>query len=123
AEVRRIGVEVVLPTHELLLARVKVTLRPKGAEAAQMALFAELGRTLVLDVARAGGGGKKASVLAGKPREVRIEAKDKEQTVNLNFNSSESFRQGELLELDIRDTETGEQFPPGGIKLTVGRDM
>jgi hypothetical protein len=121
---RRIGVEVVLQTYELLLARVKVTLRPKKAEAVQMPLFAELGRTLLLDVVRAVvGGGKKASVLAGKPREVRLEAKDKEQSVSLHFNSAESFRQGELLELDIRDTETGEQIPPGGIKLTVGRDM
>ena len=29
----------------------------------------------------------------------------------------------ELLELDIRDVETMEQFPSGGIKLTVGRDI
>ena len=36
---------------------------------------------------------------------------------------TQSFKKGELLELDIRDRDTGEQFPPGGIKLTIGRDM
>ena len=33
------------------------------------------------------------------------------------------IKQGELLELSISDAETTEQFPPGGMKLTVGRDM
>jgi hypothetical protein len=43
--------------------------------------------------------------------------------VTLFFHTALSFKSGELLELDIRDIETTEQFPPGGIKLTVGRDM
>jgi len=55
--------------------------------------------------------------------EVRIEPKDKEQSVTLFFHTATTFQKGELLELDIRDVETTEQFPPGGIKLTVGRDM
>jgi hypothetical protein len=46
-----------------------------------------------------------------------------EQSVTLFFQTTQSFKKGELLELDIRDRDTGEQFPPGGIKLTIGRDM
>jgi hypothetical protein len=117
---------VVLPTFELQRAVVKVTLRPVSAAAAgpaQMALFAEIGRTLSLDVFRRGDDGKLTSVLAGKPKEVRLEAKGAEESITLFFHSSASFRQGEQLELDIRDVETLEQFPPGGIVLRVGRDM
>jgi len=52
-----------------------------------------------------------------------MDAAKAEQPVTLFFHSAQSFAKGELLELDIRDLDTGEQFPPGGIKLTVGRDM
>jgi hypothetical protein len=52
-----------------------------------------------------------------------VEAGREEQSVTLFFQTSQSFKKGELLELDIRDRDTGEQFPPGGIKLTIGRDM
>ena len=41
-------------------------------------------------------------------------------TERLERTLGDSFRS---LELDIRDVETTEQFPPGGIKLTAGRDM
>ena len=88
-----------------------------------MALFTESGRTLSLEVLRRGADGPATSVLASKAKEVRIEPKDKEQSVTLFFHTATTFQKGELLELDIRDVETTEQFPPGGIKLTVGRDM
>jgi hypothetical protein len=126
AQEKRVGVEVVLPTFELQRTAVKVTFRPVSAAAAgpaQMALFTEIGRTLMLDVFRRGDDGKLTSVLAGKPKEVRLEAKGAEESITLFFHSSASFRQGEQLELDIRDVETLEQFPPGGIVLRVGRDM
>jgi hypothetical protein len=126
AQEKRIGVEVVLPAFELQRTAVKVTLRPTSATTTapeQMPLFAATGRTLSLDVLRPGPDGKPVSVLAGKPKEVRLEAQGAEQSVTLFFHSSATFRKGELLELDIRDNETTEQFPPGGIKLTVGRDM
>ena len=45
------------------------------------------------------------------------------KSVTLFFHSAQSFSTGEILHLDISDIETTEQFPPGGIKLTVGRDM
>ena len=59
----------------------------------------------------------------GQPKEARIEANSGDVTVNLFFHTTESFRRGETLVLDVRDADTLEQFPAGGIKLTVGRDM
>jgi len=123
---KRVGVEVVLPTFELTRTAVKVVLRPRSSAATttgQMLLFTETGRTLALDVLRADTAGKRASVLATAPREVRLEPKGNEQAVTLFFHTAATFQKGELLDLDIRDIETTEQFPPGGIKLTVGRDM
>jgi hypothetical protein len=123
-QTKRIGVEVLLPAYELMRTAVKVVLRPvsTGGAAGQMALFAETGRSLVLDVLRAEGS-VRDSVLAGGPKEIRLEPGKGEQNVTLFFPSSASFRKGELLHLDIRDSETAEEFPPGGIKLTAGRDM
>lgn len=120
---KRIGVEVVLPAYELMRTAVKVVLRPlsQAAAKAQMDLFAETGRTLRLDVLR--GGPERISILASGPREIRLEPKAGEQSVTLFFQTAASFQKGELLELEIRDAETAEPFPPGGIKLTVGRDM
>ena len=124
---KRIGVEVVLPTFELLRAAVKVVLRPALPESAagrQMALFPATGRTLRLDVLRTDEGGTRVSVLdAGRPKEVRVDADAGERNATLFFDSAQSFSAGELLDLDIRDVETTEQFPPGGVKLTVGRDL
>jgi hypothetical protein len=121
---KRVGVEVVTPTTELSRTAVKVILRPVLASAprGQLSLFAETGRTLTLDVRRVSESDK-ASVLAFGPKELRLEPQDKEQTVTLFFHTAASFKKGELLDLDIRDVETTEQFPSGGIKLTVGRDM
>ena len=123
---KRVEVEVVLPTFELTRAAVKVLLRPRSpatAASGQMLLFTETGRRLALDVLHTDMAGKRKSVLAAGPKEVRLEPKDSEQSVTLFFHTAASFRTGELLDLDIRDIETTEQFPPGGIKLTVGRDM
>ena len=123
---KRVGVEVVLPTFELTRAAVRVLLRPRPpatAASGQMLLFTETGRRLALDVLHTDVTGKRMSVLATGPKEVRLEPKDGEQSVTLFFHTAASFRTGDLLDLDIRDVETTEQFPPGGIKLTVGRDM
>ena len=126
AQSKRVAVEVVLPATELQRPAVKVTLRVVlSAEklALQLGLFAETGRTLVLDVFRRGVDGAPTSVLASKAKEVRLDAEVQEQTLTLFFHTAQTFHKGELLELDVRDVETTEQFPPGGIKLTVGRDM
>ncbi|CAN7565809.1 PglZ domain-containing protein [Variovorax sp. LjRoot178] len=126
AQGKRVAVEVVLPTFELQRPAVKVTLRVASAavqKASQITLFTETGRTLSIEVFRRGADGTTTSVLASKAKEVRIDPKEKEQSVTLFFHTATTFQKGELLELDIRDVETTEQFPPGGIKLTVGRDM
>ena len=123
---KRIGVDVVLPAFELTRTAVKVLLRPQPTDIAasgQMLLFTETGRTLVLDVLQADTAGGRTSILASGPKEVRLEPTDREQAVTLFFHTAASFQKGELLDLDIRDVETTEQLPPGGIKLTVGRDM
>lgn len=123
---KRIGVEVVLPTYELMRTGVKVVIRPmiEGA-AGQMSLFTGIGRTLYLDVRRQNMGTEAGErVLASpQPKELVVEPGKGEQSVTLFFLTTQSFKKGELLELDIRDLDTGEQFPPGGIKLTIGRDM
>jgi hypothetical protein len=122
---KRVGVDVSVPSAELLRSAVKVVLRPRvQAGAAQMSLFVEIGRTLLLDVLRRTASGERKSVLAtGRPKDVRIEGDSGDVTVSLFFHTAESFRRGDGLELDVRDADTLEQFPPGGIKLTVGRDM
>jgi hypothetical protein len=123
---KRIGVEVVLPTYELMRTGVKVVIRPmiEGA-AGQMSLFTGIGRTLCFDVRRQNVGTEPGErVLASpQPKELVLEPGKGEQSVTLFFQTTQSFKKGELLELDIRDRDTGEQFPPGGIKLTIGRDM
>lgn len=127
AKEKRIGVEVVLPTYELMQTAAKVILRPvlgSASKSTQMDLFKETGRTLSLDVYRLGKTDKKESVLAErKSKEIRLEADDSEKGVTLFFHTAESFQKGDMLQLEIRDVDTAEQFPPGGIKLTAGRDM
>ena len=128
AEVKRVGVEVILPTYTLMQSLVKVFLRAKAEQKKgkpQMNLFKETGRTLSMDVLRKGKKGEKLSVLAaGRPKEVRVDERDnREANVTLFFHTSQAFEEGQILELEIQDVETGEQFPPGGIKLTVGRSM
>ena len=124
---RLVGVEVVLPAYELMQSVVKVTLRatlPHGRTSHQMDFFADAGRTLRLDVLRTEESGKKSVLATARPKEVRLDpAKNKEVNVSLFFHTALSFKAGELLDLDIRDVDTGEQFPPGGIKLTAGRNM
>lgn len=124
-EEKHVGIEVVVPNAELVRSAVKVVLRPKPQTgAAQMTFFVEHGRTLQLDVLRITAGGERKTVLAtGRPKEARIEANSGDVTVNLFFHTTESFRRGDTLVLDVRDADTLEQFPAGGIKLTVGRDM
>lgn len=123
---KRVEIEVVLPTYELTRTAVKVVVRAKPqTQAGQLSLFVETARTLTVDVRRPGAGSQTGDrVLATPgPKEVKIVPGEPEKSVTLFFHTAQSFQKGELLELDIRDVDTGEQFPPGGIKLTIGRDM
>jgi hypothetical protein len=125
---KRVDIEVVLPAYTLTQSLVKLTLRartdqPKAPP--QLGLFEEAGRDLLVDVFQKDEKGSRQSVLAtGRPKKVRVDAAEN-QAVNatLFFHSSLSFKEGDLLELEIQDADTGEQFPPGGIKLTIGRNM
>ena len=123
---KRVEIEVVLPTYELTRTAVKVVLRAKPqSKPGQLSLFTETARTLALDVRRppvASEPGERVLATAG-PKEVKVEPGDPEKAVTLFFHTAQAFKKTELLELDIRDVDTGEQFPPGGIKLTIGRDM
>lgn len=125
---KRVDVEVVLPTFTLMQSFVKVTLRARTDQmdvSPQMDLFGEIGRTLSIDVFKVNERGKRKSVLATEvPKTVKIDTAEN-QTTNLTvfFHSSLSLNRGDLLELEIQDAETGEQFPPGGIKLTIGRHI
>jgi len=121
-QVRKTAVEVILPTYELTRAAVRVVLRPKMAAAppGELALFAVQPRELEIDVLRSLDA---SSVLSGKPKGVRIEPASGEVVVTLFFDSKHSFKAGEMLLLQIRDPETEEQFPAGGINLRIGRDF
>jgi biotin operon repressor len=122
-QMRKIGVEVVLPTYELTQAAVKLVLRPTtGGDAlvGELALFADQPRELQLEVLRAGDG---SSVLSGKWKTVKLEPGGVEVALTLFFDSKHSFKTGDLLQLQIRDPETEEQFPPGGIHLRIARDL
>jgi hypothetical protein len=124
---RRIGIEILVPSTELMRSSVRVILRPKASSddsATQLNLFVELGRSVRIDVLRQVPSGEQKSVLAtDHVKEVRVEKDSGDVPVNLFFRSTESFRRGETLLLQVRDPDTSEQFPPGGTKLTVGRDM
>ena len=123
AQLRKIGLEVVLPAYELARAAVKVLLRPKANASAppgELALVSDQSREVQVDVLRAHGA---VSVLGGKPKSVRVDPGGGEVVVTLFFDSKHSFKKDELLLLQIRDPETEEQFPPGGITLRIGRDF
>lgn len=124
-EEKRVGIELIVPVGELVRSAVKIVLRPKPqVGAGQMSLFIEYGRTVQLDVVRIESGGDRKSVLAtGRPKEARVEPSGGDVNVTLFFHTTESFRRGDTLVLEVRDIDTLEQFPAGGIKLTVGRDM
>jgi hypothetical protein len=122
------NIEVVISSDTLLQGVAKVTLRASAEDVSQpiqTGMFAGAKRSILLNVLRPDESGAKRSVLAGgKPKEVQLDlAQNKEQKVSLFFHTSLKFQAGELLDLDIRDAETGEQFPPGGLKLTIGRNM
>ena len=128
---KRIGVEVVLPAYELMRTAVKVDPADLGTSASPLlkgshdGSFQRPAGCSSLDVLRhrVRRERRDSRTRAAGTKEVRLEPKDSEQSVTLFFRTAASFKRGELLELDIRDVETAEQFPPGGIKLTVGRDM
>lgn len=125
---RPFHVDVAVADATLMQGVVRVALRavPEAADApVQLGMYAAAGRTIRLDVLRTDETGLKKSVLAGGgAKEVRLDpAANREQKVNLFFHTALRFQAGELLDLDIRDAETGEQFPSGGLRVSIGRTM
>lgn len=125
---QRLEIEVVPTAFTLMQAAVRVVVRGRvqRGDAQQMSLvFGARGRTLSLDVLHTDEAGKRRSVLAdGRAKEMDVNAGDRSEVAQtLFFHSALHLRKGESLDLEIRDVETEEQFPPGGIRLTVGRDL
>jgi hypothetical protein len=129
-QVRRIGVDVTLPTFELLQASLKVVLHPRSALPESGALdravpqmgfdfSQEQGRLLLLDVQRGG----ESLLPDSQPKEVRLEPQDVEKRVTLFFRTELSFTKGEFLDFIVKDADTDELLSPPGMKLTVARDM
>jgi hypothetical protein len=122
---KRVQVEVVLAESELQRPVVKLVVRARSqaqAKKGAKSLFPDKGRTLTLDVRRCAPEGQAQSLLAKKGQTVRLES-GAEQQVTLFLHSAERFVKDEQLFLDIRDEDTTEQFPAGGLTLRVGRDM
>jgi hypothetical protein len=122
------NIEVTVPGATLMQGVVKVTLRAVAEDMDQpfqLGMYAGARRRILLDVLRADEAGIKRSVLAGgNPKDVQLDlSQNKEQKVNLFFHTALKFEAGELLDLDIRDIETGERFPSGGIELSIGRNI
>lgn len=113
---RRMEIEVVVPLRTLSRAAVRVTLRPKAE--GQLDLFSTTTRTLSIDVVREAG----QSVVAGGAKTLPIVPNAGEKALTLFFGTTEQFRRGETLDLRVRDVDTEERIPPGGIKLTVDFD-
>jgi hypothetical protein len=88
-----------------------------------MATLVALPRSLELNVTRRQGANQISVTPRGEPKKTDLGTSG-EATVTLFFDSKFTFKQGDELRLEIRDPETGEQFPgPGGIALHVARDL
>lgn len=110
---KRIEIEIVVAARVLSRPAVRVTIRPKAD--GQLDLFSAETRTLSIDVVREAG----QSVVAGGAKTLPIIPNAGEQALTLFFGTTEQFRRGEALDLRVRDVDTEEQIPPGGIMLTV----
>lgn len=119
---RKISVEVLVPSYELMRATVKVTLRPKISNATGQMQF-ETGRNISIDVLRTDATETRVTVLASGPVEIRLEPDAGEVSIPLFFHSAASFYKGEQLDLEVRDVDTAELLTTAGMKLTVRRDM
>ena len=82
-----------------------------------------LPRNLEVNVVRGGGAGT-GSILSRAEAKKIVLKPDSEVPLTLFFDSKFTFKQGDALRLEIRDADTGEQFPgPEGITLHVARDL
>ncbi|MBI4537413.1 MAG: PglZ domain-containing protein [candidate division NC10 bacterium] len=124
----RVGVQVVPAAYEVRTYSLKVVIEPVLPEA--MDLFTRpVGRTVEVDLQRppaatgAAQAGASESVLARTvQREVKPEAGQKVAVV-LMLKDTMDYKEGEMLDLIVRDVETREVLSPTGLRLTVARSM
>lgn len=123
---QRIGVEILIGGAGINLnsAAVKVVLRPISVgEGGEMSVLVALPRKLLVNVLHASGQPMVSVLPRGEPKNVVLQPTG-EVPVTLFFDSKFRFKEGDALRLDIRDADTGEQFPgPEGITLHVARDF
>jgi hypothetical protein len=123
---QRIGVEILIGGAGINLnsAAVKVVLRPISVgEGGEMSVLVALPRKLLVNVFFASGQPRVSVLQRGEPKNVALQPTG-EVPVTLFFDSKFRFKQGDTLRLDIRDADTGEQFPgPEGITLHVARNL
>jgi hypothetical protein len=123
---QRIGVEILIGGAGINLssAAVKVLLRPVSVGVGgEMSALVALPRKLLVNVVRVSEKPTVSVLPRGEPKTVELKPTG-EVPVTLFFDSRFRFKQGDALRLDIRDADTGEQFPgPEGITLHVARDL
>jgi len=123
---QKVGVEILVAGAGLNLtsAAVKVVVRPLAmGDGGEMAAMVALPRNLEVNVVRGGGAGT-GSILSRAEAKKIVLKPDSEVPLTLFFDSKFTFKQGDVLRLEIRDADTGEQFPgPEGITLHVARDL
>lgn len=123
---QKIGVEILIAGAGLNLtsAAVKIVVQPLAiGEGGEMAAMVTLPRNLEVNVIRIVGGVAASILPRAEPKKVELTPA---ASVNLTlfFDSKFTLKQGDKLRLEIRDADTGEQFPgPEGITLHVARDL
>jgi len=123
---QKIGVEIFIAGAGLNLtsAAVKIEVRPLAVgEGGEMAAMVALPRNLEVNVVRLSGGTVGSILPRAEAKNVVLKP-DAAVPLTLFFDSKFTLKQGDALRLEIRDADTGEQFPgPGGIALHVARDL
>ena len=123
---QKIGVEILITGAglNLMSAAVKIIVRPVAVgDGGEMSVVVTLPRNLEVNVVRTAGDSMGSILPRGEAKKVTLKP-DAEVPLTLYFDSKFSFKQGDTLRLEIRDTDTGEHFPgPEGITLHVARNL
>jgi hypothetical protein len=123
---QKIGVEILIGGAGVNLssAAVKIIIRPVNVgEGGEMSSLVALPRNLEINVVRIVGANTSSVLPRGEAKKATLKP-DAEVPVTLFFDSKFTLKQGDKLRLEIRDADTGEQFPgPEGITLHVARDL
>lgn len=123
---QKIGVDILIggAGANLSSAAVKIVIRPVNVgEGGEMSSLVALPRNLEINVVRVVGANTSSVLPRAEAKKATLKP-DAEVPVTLFFDSKFTFKQGDTLRLEIRDADTGEQFPgPEGIVFHVARDL